>query len=201
MKHISLILLLNLFCLSHLLLIFDITPFNETEIKTDIPRNGIAYFKINLKEVKEEDKNNLYIQYRTYYFDANQYFTVDVCSFSEEPSEDDINAFKDSINDIQGTKNPDSYYYYYKYKIPKFENNNWLVIRTSNRYTYNYDLILKSFYVYSEKEEENKNLSWNISITVISAVNTILLVLILFIMLTSKKESSMKSIDKELIPT
>ena len=57
------ILLFNLFSLGHLLLIFDITPFKETEINESISRNGVGYFKINLKNVRKEDKNNLYIQY------------------------------------------------------------------------------------------------------------------------------------------
>ena len=204
MKMLLIILLLNLFSLVHLLLIFDITPFKETEINESISRNGVGYFKINLKNVRKEDKNNLYIQYRIAYTDANQYFIVDACGFLEEPTEEAIYYFNESINDLHGIKSSDSFYNYYTYKIPKFENMNWLCIRTTNHYNIlKYNLFFKSFYVYSEnkeKEEEktNKNFYFNIAVTIISTVNTLLLALILFKMRTSKNHASIESLDNKL---
>ena len=90
----------------------------------------------------------------------------------------------------------DSYFYYYQFKIPKFENFNWLVIRTKNQYIH--AISPTSFYVYSENKENNQNLSWNISLTVISVVNTLLIVFILFKILTFKKQLSSDEINNKL---
>ena len=194
MKIISIILLLNLLCLSHLQLIFDITPFEEVKIDTSISISSSGYFKINLKDVKGSDKNNLYIQFRISRRIAGQYFTVNACGFSEEPSVNDLNTFKDGVNDIKGTSNSDSIYNYYIYKFPKFENDNWVAIRID---VTNYSLTLSSVYVDSEKEE-NINLAWNIVITVISAMNLLLLVFILLKIFTLKKQLSAESIGNKL---
>ena len=104
-----------------------------------------------------------------------------------------------SINDIKGTKTSDSYYNYYIYKIPKLENINWLVICSrAADLGRGYRLVLTSFYVYSEKEEANNNLYWIISLTVISAVNTLLLILILFKMFTYKNKTVIETLDTKL---
>ena len=54
------IILLNLFYLSHLLEIHDLTPFEEVKFSTPLVLDE-GYFKINLKDTKGVDKNNLYI--------------------------------------------------------------------------------------------------------------------------------------------
>ena len=74
-------------------LIIDITPFKEIEIFDTIKKYTNGYFKINLKDVKDEDKQNLYIQYKIKSVNFGKIFTVDACSFSEEPSEEDIVSF------------------------------------------------------------------------------------------------------------
>ena len=190
--------LIILFCLIFLdntYLIIDIKPFIETEITTSIGSNSVGYFKIDLRNVKEEEKKNLYIQYRIRLLNTGKYFTVDASGFSKEPSEQDI-INSNSTQNIPGEQESDSYYFYYRYKIPKFENMNWLIIRTINQY--NSYISLTSFYVYSTKNTENENretkqyLSWNswsISITIISLVNTLLLVFILFKIITLKNKS------------
>ena len=162
---LTFIIFLNLYCLSHLQLqsIYDITPFEEVKYSNPLEFED-GYLKINLKDAKKEDKNNLYIQFRMRIRYINQFFIIDAFSFLEEPTESDIRTFKDSINDIKGTKNSDSNYNYYIYKIPKFESINWLVIHTKNTYGL---LKFDSIYVYSEKETSH-DLSWNIVITVIT---------------------------------
>ena len=184
---------MNLYYLSHLQYqsIYDITPFEEVKFSTPL-EFAQGYLKINLKDAK--DKNNLYIQFGIRRRYTSQYFIVDVCSFSEEPTESDIYTFKDSVNDIKGTHNSDSNYNYYIYKIPKFESMNWLVIRIQNTYS---PLSFNSIYVYSEKET-SPDLAWNIVITVISALNFVVLVFILFQIFTLKRKLSSQSMSNKL---
>ena len=177
----------------------DITPFKEIEIFDTIKKYTNGYFKINLKDVKDEDKQNLYIQYKIKSVNFGKIFTVDACSFSEEPSEEDIVSFQNSINNIPGNSHSDSYFFYYIYKIPKFENINWLVIRNSIQN--DLDLNPTSIYVYSKYDDkENKqNLSFNIAIIIISVINTLLIVFVLFKVLSFEKKLSSITINNKFI--
>ena len=123
------------------------------------------------------------------------YLNVDACSFSNEPSENDILTFKNGIKNIPGDSHSDSYFTYYNFRIPKFEKCNWLIIRATNADDYGVRIL--SFYVYSNKDKNNdkQNLSWNIAITVISAINTLLIIFILFKLLTFKNHFSIDTLN------
>ena len=151
--------------------------------------------------MKDEDKKNLYFQYKIRSLNFGKIFTVDACSFSENPSEEDVINFKNNINNLEGIQTSDAYFSYYKYKIPKFENFNWLVIRTTN--TYDYRLSLTSFYVYSENDKDKDNnikliLSFIIALTVITVINTLLIAFILFKIFIFKKQLSEEIINNKL---
>ena len=60
--------------------------------------------------MKDEDKKNLYFQYKIRSLNLGKIFTVDACSFSENPSEEDVNNFKNSINNLEGIQTNDAYF-------------------------------------------------------------------------------------------
>ena len=93
MKIFTILLFVNSFCLVCFLKIFNITPFKETKITENIESNDMGYFKINLKDMKEEDKSNLYIQYKIEFLKTNQYFTVGASGFLEEPLKENQKDF------------------------------------------------------------------------------------------------------------
>ena len=97
-------LIISLFILVDNAVIIDITPFKEMEIDYIIEKSATAYFKVGLKNVKDEDKQNLYLQYKKMTKTYGHYLFVDACSFSNEPSENDILAFKNGIKNIPGEK-------------------------------------------------------------------------------------------------
>ena len=188
-------LIILLFILVDNIVIIDITPFTEMEIDYVIEKSSTAYFKINLKNVNDEDKQNLYIQYKKMIKTYGYCLNVDACSFSNEPSESDLLAFTNSIKNIPGDSHSDSYFTYYNFRVPKFEKSNWLIIRATNADDYGVRII--SFYIYSNKDKSNdkQNLSWNIAITVISATNTLLIIFILFKILTFKNHFSIDTLN------
>ena len=143
---IILIFLFIAFSLSNNSLIYDIPINTEYEIDLSLfPEYEIPNDKTNIFRLAVENNDKLEIQFKT--FHGMTKFKVDVCLFSNRPTDDEILANQNNCEDNIKLIGISQYEFYdiYKYHIETKEKTNYISIQAKNMFVLDY----LSIYVYS----------------------------------------------------